>query len=151
MSRSVNSESYNPNRAKVEPSDLEGTAALLVIVNADELDIQDPSRPEGFRKAIVLQFEEPAGKALWPNATQTQTLIQMLGTDLDEWIGKAIPVEAKHVKFGLQTYHKVCVMEPREWKEAFDSMGHDYPYKVFDAPKRIAPTATPKKKAAKKR
>jgi len=52
MARSVNTDSYNPNRAKVEPSDLEGTAALLVIVNADELDIQDRRVPQGHRLAV---------------------------------------------------------------------------------------------------
>jgi len=150
MARSVNSGNYNPNRLKVEPSDLEGTAALLTIINADEIDINDPSRPEGFRKAIVLQFEEPANKALWPNASQTQTLIQMLGNDLDEWVGKVIPVESRHVKFGAQTYHKVCIIEAREWQEAFDSAGADYTYKVFEAPKPM-PKGAPKKKAAKRR
>lgn len=148
MGRTVNSDSYNPNRAKVEPSDLEGTAALLVIVNADEIDINDPSRVEGFRKAVVLQFEEPAGKALWPNATMTQTLIQMLGNDLDEWTGKIVPVEARNVRFGRDTYYKVCVIESREWEAAFKEAGAPYPYQRF-AP--VEKQAAPKKKAVSKK
>jgi hypothetical protein len=142
----LNSQNYNPSRPKLAPDDLEGTAAILTIASAEEIDVQDPNRSEGFRKALVMNFEETEDKALWPNATMTQTLILMLGDDTDEWVGKTIPVEARNVRYNGETHHKVCILEGREWKGAYGEAGVTYPYKSF-APTTKA--AAPKKAASK--
>ena len=127
----LNPNNYNPVRPKLTPEMLEGTAAILTITNAEEIDIIDPNRSGGFRKALAVNFEETGEATMWPNATMSQTLIQMLGEDTDEWIGKAVPVESRHVRWGGETHHKVCIIEAREWKDAFKEAGVSYPYKTF--------------------
>ena len=142
----LNSSNYNPARPKLTPEMLEGTAAILTVTNAEEIDITDPNRKDGFRKALAVNFEETGEATMWPNATMSQTLIQMLGDDTDEWIGKLVPVEARHVRWGGEVHHKVCIIEAREWKDAFKEAEVAYPYKTFV---QSASKAAPKK--AKKR
>lgn len=140
----LNTGDYDNKRPKLEPSDLEGDAAILTIAHAEEIEVNDPERAAGFRKALVLQFEESEEKAMWPNASQTQTLILMLGDDTDEWIGKVIPVEAKDVRWGGKTHHKVAIMEPRFWEDAFEQAQLKYPYKRFAASSGEAKVLAPK-------
>lgn len=115
MARPVNSDDYGKTTPKLTPDDLEGEVVVLTLATFDEVEVEDPEQDSGKRRSPFLTFQETGDKRLWINKGQVDTLIARLGNDADRWAGQPIPVEAKDVKFGNTTYHKVVVVEPKHW------------------------------------
>lgn len=113
----LNRDDYGNRREKVTQDDLESEVAVVTIVEAEEVDATDSESPTGYRKALVLSFEEIPNKVLWPGAKEVHALIDQLGDDTDKWLGRKIPIERATVRFRGRDYDKVVVAPSAEWEQ----------------------------------
>lgn len=126
----VNAKDFGKSRPKLEPSDLEEEAAILLLATAEQLDLDDDEMEDGKRRSLVVTFEETGEKALWLNKTQVEAVMAYYGDDTDNWIGKPIPVEKAKVKFGNDTYHKVRICAEDDWADVFKAANRKAPRRV---------------------
>lgn len=122
MSRTVNPDAYGTARPKIEPSDLKEDAAVLTIVEFEEVEVDDPSTESGKRMSGFLTFEETGDKVVWLNKTSITALCLFYGNDPDKWAGEPCPVEkVQGTAFG-KAYHKVNVVPSDAWHEYVDDI-----------------------------
>jgi hypothetical protein len=105
----INKSDFSTKRPKLEWEDLEEEVAVLVCMEAEQLDIDG-------RPSIVLSFEG-TDKVLWPSPGDIGTLIDKLGDDTDEWIGQSVPVAKVTRKFKGESFKKVAIVEAEEWAD----------------------------------
>lgn len=104
---------------KLTPEDLDGDAAVLTISEYAE----QRNTGEGRRLSPVLRYSEAPEKLHYLNREQMERLVAKLGDDSDRWIGKRVPVAVEDVVYEGETFHKVYVMRPEEWEQAFKDAG----------------------------
>lgn len=100
----INKGDFSNRRPKLEQEHLTDDVAILTIAEADVLTVEE-------RQAIVLSFEETGDHVLWPNGTEVNILIDFIGDDTDEWIGKRVAVEKVTRTYKGQAFDKVAIAE----------------------------------------
>ncbi len=137
MGRKIDPSNYGSTGPRLEQSDLEADAAILVIAEFDEAEVEDDDAEDGKRLAPYLTFEETGDKRLWLNKGQVTSLVEQLGDDADKWVGQQCPVEKHTAIFSKKEYPKVRVMQSEDWAQAFKDAG---------VKRKTAPAAGAKKK-----
>ena len=99
----------------------EGERTVVTIKTAEEVDF-----PSGDR-VPVLSFLELDQK-LTLNKTRVKKLVEMLGDDTDEWIGRKIALYAIDVQYNGKTMPGVAIAAPPKGKQ-----GKPKPEVSFDA------------------
>jgi len=115
--------------------------AVLTVSRAQEVDVNRDGAQE---KAIVMEFRELEDFSYWPNNTSVRHLVDALGDDEEEWLGKKVPLEVVRTtnpstKKGVDA---LWVADPSDWKNIIRSAG------TFKA--KGAKRGPAKKKAARK-
>lgn len=101
--------------------------AVVTVVDAQEIRFPD-------RVQVMVRYHEFPERVHWLNVSQTGNMVNRYGADLDDWIGKRVPLVrtlATNPRNGESAY-KPYVAPAHEW----DSL-----LRAFDAPK-------PRKRAA---
>lgn len=118
MSRRVNAADYGQSRPKLGVEQLDGADSMVLIVSA-----VDPEVIFEERKRCVLTFAEFPELAYWVNVTGLKALIERLGDDVDNWIGKKVPLIRARTN-NPQTKQSTTVLwvaPAEEWDEVLDA------------------------------
>lgn len=137
----IDSNEYGSAAPKLTPEDID-EAAIATITAVNRIETDDKSTKTGKRKAINLEFQETGDKVLWLNKGMIDTLIEKLGDDTDDWVGKQVPIESFTAVFKGQKFPKVGIMAAEEWDNAFEEAGF--------TSRRKRTVALPVKKVAKR-
>lgn len=128
---------------KLKPADLgRADTAVLRVSRAQVIDANDPESASGTRKAVVLEFSEFPGQAYWPNRVSTITMIDLLGEEESDWIGKRVPLVKARTKNPKtkKTVEVLWIADKESWPEIMRAYG-----------KRAAGKRAAKKTAKKRR
>jgi hypothetical protein len=134
----INPADFGSSTPKLGPDDLEGDAAMLTIATFETVEVDDEEAEGGKRNAATLTFKETDDKVLWLNKGMVESLVEQLGDDSDNWIGRVIPVEKYVARYRGQKYNKVRVVPSEEWPKAFKEAGVKYTPRKADS-KAAAP------------
>lgn len=137
MSSKLNLDGMGSASQTITQDDLDGDVAVLTVIRAEQTTVSDKSRQGGERTALILGFEETGDLVLWPNRREAATIASFYGDDLDEWKGKAIPVEKVKRTYNDETFHKVAVMEGAEWPEYVKGLKAPKPEAAKSAPAKV--------------
>jgi hypothetical protein len=127
----VQRDKYGSNTPKLTPDNLEGEAAVLTVAGFDE---QTFDGEDGKRVTPFLWFKETGDLVLYINATQIDYLVERLGDESDNWIGKQVPVEKHSSTYKGQRFEKVWVQPPERWDDAISEAN---PRRRAEARKRL--------------
>ena len=136
-------------KPSIKAKDLGGAnTAILTVSRAQEVDV---NRDGEEAKAVVMEFKELPEFAYWPNNTSVRNLVEALGDDEEEWVGKKIPLEV--VRTTNPSTHKgvdaLWVAKPEDWKNLIRSFGS---FKAKGGKRGAKKTATKTaRKAARRR
>lgn len=121
----VNADKYGTRSDKLTVDDLEGDAAVLTVDSFGEKTFTDIAGTTRTQKVTpFLTFRETGDKVLWLNSTQVGYLIERLGDDTDDWMGKPIPVERHEYKsFNGEEGVNLWVSPPERWDDLLAQAG----------------------------
>jgi len=109
----VNREMYRNTRPKLMVEDI-GDADYIVLTikefREDKFDFQGRKKLAPF-----LMFEEAGEKVQWLNPEQIQYLIDALGDETDEWIGKRIPIMRHEFSYDGKDGVNLWIASPELW------------------------------------
>lgn len=101
-------------RPKIVQDDIEdGDAMLVTISDVEEEKVKGDG---GDKVLLVLLTEEFGDKVHRLNKTQRDYLIEQLGEETDDWIGKQVPLVKTKQAFQNKSFDTVWVAAPEEWK-----------------------------------
>jgi len=110
-------------RPKITQADIEGGEAVVVTIS--DVEEEKVKGDDGDKILLVLLTEEYGDKVHRLNKTQRDYLIEQLGDETDEWIGKKVPLVKTRQEFGTpgrkgyKEFDTVWVAAPDEWKAIF--------------------------------
>jgi hypothetical protein len=94
MPRTINAHHHTVERLEtLTPEVVQQPRALATIEFADEVRIPG-TNGEPARRAIKIIFAEYSKHVWWPQRASVTAIIAKLGTDLDDWTGKVVPLIA---------------------------------------------------------
>ena len=100
-------------------------AIVLRVSDARQVDIPDKEQESGFRRSIVVNFEEFPDHAYWPNNTGVLSLVEMLGDEETQWKGERVPLilaNTTNPQTGRPT-KSVWVAAPEDWDDILGEFG----------------------------
>ena len=102
-------------RAKLTPEVLGSPETVVLTVQEARTGIETGDG----RRAALLVFEEHPDYAYWLNKTGISTLVERLGGDDDDWIGRQVPLIRVHASNpttggSVETFHVAPITE---WDE----------------------------------
>lgn len=108
-------------RAKLTPEVLGSPETVVLTVQEARTGIETSDG----RRAAFLVFEEHPDHAYWLNKTGISTLVERLGGDDDDWIGRQVPLVRVHASNpttggSVETFH---VAPLTEWDELQSNNG----------------------------
>ena len=108
-------------RAKLTPEVLGSPETVVLTVQEARTGIETGDG----RRAALLVFEEHPDYAYWLNKTGISTLVERLGGDDDDWIGRHVPLIRVHASNpttggSVETFH---VAPLTEWDELQSNNG----------------------------
>lgn len=117
----VQKSKYGNAKPKIEQDDLEGgDAAVFTIAAVEEQKVKDD---DGERISLTLITEELGDKLQWLNQTQIGYLLDKLGDETEDWIGKQVPLVKTTTHYAGKPFKKVWVAAPAEWDGIFEQAG----------------------------
>lgn len=105
---------------KLTPEDLGGDDATVMTIQKYE----QFKKKDGEGMVRKLTFEEAPDKIHFLNVTQTEYLVEALGDEWEDWIGKVVPLvlhQGKDLKGKPIT--NLWVASPESWNEIFRAAG----------------------------
>ena len=109
--------------ARITQDDLEEDVAILTIRKYEEKEFTDA---QGKQTRASLFFEETGELPLRVNKTQAGYLVEGLGDESNDWIGKQVPVEKTEAEFPMgsgKMHPVVWVCAPEQWARIFAEAG----------------------------